>query len=194
MVPGWMELDADVVAGIFNGGGLGEDADGALGGIVGGITHGDHARDGGDVDDGAAAGRFHVGDDGLRAEEDALGVDGHYLVPGLLGGFLERVSFDDAGVVYEDVDLTKVGDGGVDGTLPVGLLAYVHFHEDGLAAGVDDFLGDAVAVFDLDVGEDDFSAFFGEDAGFGGAHAAGGAGDEGYFVLESHFSPLGVVD
>ena len=49
-----------------------------------------------------------------------------------------------------------------------------------------DLLGDALAVFHLDVGEDDFSAFFGKDTGFGGAHAAGCAGDDGYFVLESH--------
>ena len=185
-------VDADVVAGEFYCGGLGEDADGAFGGVVGGVALGDHAGDGGDVDDGAAAGSAHVGDDGFGAEEDAFGVDGHDSIPGFFGGFFEVVALDDAGVVDEDVDFAEVGEGGLDGAVPVGLDADVHFYEDGLAADVGDFFGDAEAVFDLDVGEDDFGAFVGEDAGFGGAHAAGGACDDGYFVLESHFSPFGV--
>ena len=94
-------------------------------------------------------------------------------------------------LLIEDVNFAEVGDGGVDSALPVGLFADVHFYEDCLTAGFIDFLGDALSVFHLDVGQEDFSAFFGEDTGFGGAHAAGCAGDDGYFILGVAFIPPG---
>ena len=103
-------VGSDAVGGELDGCGLGEDADGALGGVVhrAGVVCGDDAELGGDVDDGAAACRLHLGDGRLRAEEDALGVDVHDKFP-----VFDRSVFDqaadasDAGVVDEDMQRTE---------------------------------------------------------------------------------------
>ena len=77
-----------------------------------------HAGYGGDVDDGAAAGFTHFGDDGFRAEEYALGVDVHKAIPVFDAGVVACRPNGDAGVVDEDVHFAVAGYGGVHGAAP----------------------------------------------------------------------------
>ena len=122
-------------------------------------------------------------DGGDGAEVDAGGVDVHDGVPGLLGHVAEEVGAADAGVVDEDVQLAEFGDGEVYGGLPVGFAGDVEVDEAGAAAFGVDFGCDLASFIFEDVADDDGCAFGGEEFGFDGAHAAGGAGNEGDFVL-----------
>ena len=168
---------ADVVLGVVDGDGLGEDADGALGGLVGGMAGvgADDAELGGDVDDGAAAGVLHGGDGGDGAEVDAGGVDVHDGVPGLLGEVAEPGGTADAGVVDEDIQFAEVGDGEVDGGLPVVLPGDVQPDEASVAAGGVDVCFNLTSFIFEDVADDDGCALGGEESGFHGAHASGAA-------------------
>ena len=142
---------ADVLVGVLDGDVFGEEADGALGGVVGGVAEGDDAGDGGDVDDGAAAGLEHGGDGELHAEEDALGVDVHGAVPAVVRAFFEFFTDEDAGVVDEDIEVAEAFYGSVDGIAPAIFAGDVEGDEEGLAAGVVDFVGDGLALLTEDV-------------------------------------------
>ena len=105
--------------------------------------------------------------------------------------FFEFFTDEDAGVVDEDVELAEALNSRVDGVAPAIFAGDVEGDEEGLAAGVVDFGGDFLTLLMEDVAEDDVGAFFGEEACFGGAHATGGAGDEGDFAFQAHdFSPM----
>ena len=105
--------------------------------------------------------------------------------------FFEFFTDEDAGVVYEDVELAEAFYGGVYGIAPAIFAGDVEGDEEGLTAGVVYFGGDFLSLLMEDVAEDDMGAFFGEEASFGGAHASGGTGDEGNFAFQAHdFSPI----
>ena len=110
--------------------------------------------------------------------------------PGV-GAFFEFFADEDAGVVDEGGEAAEAVFGGLDGFAPALFVGDVEGDGQGLAAGVVDFVCDGLGLLVEDVAEDDAGAVFGEEAGFGGAHAAGGAGYEGYFVLESHLFSFG---
>ena len=129
---------------------------------------------------------LHLVEDGLGAQEDALGVDFHGAIPDFRGLVLYAVTLDDASVVDEDVELAVAVDGECHGVAPRGLGGDVERGEGDLTAGLLDFVGKELTVFQQDVADDDGGTFGGEASGDGGADASGSAGYEGYFSFESH--------
>ena len=61
----------------------------------------------------------------LRPQEDALGVDGHHVVPYLLSGLQHALGAKYRGVVDQDVELAEPLDRGLYGMLPICFLCYV---------------------------------------------------------------------
>ena len=105
----------------------------------------------------------------------------------IFGGLvLYAVTLDDAGVVDEDVELAVAGDGEGHGVAPRGLGGDVERSEGDLTAGLLDFVGEELAVFQQDVTDDYGCTFRGEASGDGGAYASGSSGYEGYFSFKSH--------
>ena len=75
-------LDNDPLTAVFLSNGLGESGDVVLGGGVDGeVGHGDQARHGGDVDDGAAAPPGHVGEQGVAEHRQGQHVHCDQLLP-----------------------------------------------------------------------------------------------------------------
>src|SRR5215813_11345899 len=73
-----------------------------------------------------------------RAEECAAKVNANHRVPVVLGHLEQQVVPRDAGVVDQDVDATKVVDGGVDRGVDLLAHRYVAVDPDGRAAGLAD--------------------------------------------------------
>ena len=129
----------------------------------------------------------------LTTVKSALEVNGDNVVPLLLGHVEYHAVAQDAGAAHHDVQPAEV----VDGRLHDALAAVHGGHGlgagDGGAAGVADFanhqLGDglvkagAVHVH-AGVNHHDFRAFFRHQHGDAAAHAAAGAGDDGYFSFQ----------
>src|SRR6185295_12749201 len=100
-------VDADAVPRKLHGCGLAHGAHGALGGVVAHVHEGlaDDTGNRGGVDDRSALGLLHHGDHRAHAEEHALGIDAHLPVP-CLHAETVGIAAADAGIVYEDVDLS----------------------------------------------------------------------------------------
>src|SRR5215472_11341715 len=129
--------DVDVVPAKLGVQAFGEADEGELGGGVGQhVRHGDLAADGGDVDDGGAAGPAGHGlllaqarESGPDEMQRAVEVDVHSAVEGI-----ERLRFggadlDDAGVVDEDVDATEVSEDFGDDAAAFGRIGEVGVNE-----------------------------------------------------------------
>ena len=96
---------------------LGEPDAHGLGGAVGGhVTLAFQGGPGGHVDDGAAARRQEVGDDGAAGIEDGTCIEVHHLVPIRVRGLVEgRPHGEAAGDIGQDVDATEARHDGGDG-------------------------------------------------------------------------------
>src|SRR5712691_475100 len=99
-------VHADAFLCVFDRGGAGEMAQRRLGGVIARIRQAGIAdrRDRGDVDDRAAALRFHHRDDVLHGQERALEVDGEHAVPVGLGDLDDAAELGDADIVVDHVD------------------------------------------------------------------------------------------
>src|SRR5262249_39792822 len=133
---GMDRVAADALARVLERGQLGQETDGALGGLVGraALWHAHEPELRGDVDDGAAARASHGGDGAPGPEEHALGVDAHHAAPRLDRGVLDPARAADPRVVHEDVEPAEAADRGLDGALPVRLARDVELDEEDLAA------------------------------------------------------------
>src|SRR6266404_2983386 len=152
---------ADLVLGVLGRGHLGEEPDGALARRVGGLLVQRLADAGhrGDVDDRAAARAAHGRDRVLGAEEDALGVDRHHLVPLRDGALLDRHLGDhDGRVVDQDVEPPVAIERGLHRRSPVRLAGHVQVEVDGVAPRRPDARLDVLPLFVPDVAEDDLRA------------------------------------
>ena len=174
------------VGGVLDGGGLGEEADGTLARGVGGVAgpEADDARDGRDVDDGAAA---SVADGGYRrlcAEKDALGVDVKRPVPTLQGSVLQPASrATDTGVVDEDVEPAVAVEGGLHGGIPVVGAGYIEV-EVGRVAAEFGYLRFNLPAFVVEqVADDYFCALPGEENRLRSALSARAAAYECYLAV-----------
>ena len=178
---------ADALAGVLDGGGFGEQADGALGGgVAGGAVGAAHQPGGGGyVDDAAAAAGAQGGDGRLGAQKDALGVDGKDAVPVGFGGVLNVFADEDARVVEQDVQLAIGGDGGLDGGVPVGFAGDIQVDVGAFVAEFAELGFGLAAGVVQDVADDHFGAFLGEHSGFHSALAARAAADEGNLAFQS---------
>ena len=76
-------------------------------------------------------------------------------VPGLFGGFLNRVSRAGSCIVHQDVQGPVGGHCGSNGVNPVLLLGHVELDENGVTAGGANLLGGAFAALGVDVAQDD---------------------------------------
>src|SRR5471030_655541 len=152
--------------------------DGGFGGHVQRqVAQGQVPRDRTEVQDHAAAGRFHAGCDGLRAEELVAQVDSLVVVPVFGGDVGDLMAVVVGGVVDQDVDgavlLRDAGEGGRQ-RIEVGQVAVVEGGWYRRAAQI---------VFELargvvgDVDEEDVGALFGEGVDQGRADAGAAAGD-----------------
>ena len=149
---------------MLDGRGLGEEPHRALGGDVGGGLAGTPHQPGrgGDVDDGAAAGLPHGRDRALRAQEHALGVDGHDAIPVGLGHLLDLGPEENAGIVDEHAQLAIGLHGRGHGRAPVRLASHVQVHVGRLTARAPDLRLHLLAVVVLDIPEHDRRSFSGE--------------------------------
>src|SRR5262249_22518538 len=92
----------------------------------------------------------------------------------------------DAGVADEHVDAAKGLDDRGNAGLDLLLVGDVHGHADGLAAAGLELRGRRVSGLELEVGDGDLGALREIGAGDVLADAAGGAGDDGDFVLHAY--------
>jgi hypothetical protein len=162
---------------------LGELGDAAFAGCVGGDADAAlEAEEAGDVDDlSCRLARDDVAGYELGELEDAGEVDLQDLLPAFERGVDGGVAVDGSGVVDEDVDAAEAGvDGVEEGLCAVGCgeigLEGGGFGADGGCGLVG---GATVAV------HGDLCSGLGEGGSDGCAEAAGGAGDEGYFAVET---------
>ena len=187
-------INADVVGGVLHGGGLGEQAAGALAGVVGGGSGAAHnAVDRGYVDDRTAARLEHFRHGVFDAQKSPFGVDIHLAVPDRLAGFRHSVAGGGASVVDQHIERAVSGYGGGHGVNPILLAGNIQLDEHSVAAGGADLGGGAFPVGGVNVAEDDFGALSAEHPGRRAAethqraiHAAGRPADEGHFALQSH--------
>jgi hypothetical protein len=121
----------------------------------------------------------------LHAQEDALGVDVHHLVP---DGHAHGVGAGaaDPRVVHQDVELAEGGHGGLHRRLPVGLAGDVDLDEARLTAGLGDVVDDVAPLRLQQVAHDDPGPLLREDHGLAPTHAAGPTGDERNLARQSH--------
>jgi hypothetical protein len=91
-------------------------------------------------------------------------------VAGVVDDVVDLAAAELGGFLDQDVDVVGVGDVAGDGDGPVGAV---------LVDGV----GDGLGAFAVDVANDDFAAFVGEEAGCFGADALAGAGDAGRMLV-----------
>ena len=143
------------------------------------------AGDGRDVHQAALAGLDHLATKALRGDEIAGEVDVEHLLPVAQRQILHGGEAQDAGGVDKDVDAAEVGDGGIDGSLNLGLVGGVHL----VALDVDAKLGSEVGGSGLDlllvqVEHDDVGAIAGELAADLGAHTAERASHGADIALE----------
>ena len=109
----------------------------------------------------------------------------HHAVPLLLGLFVQSGEGDDAGVVDEDVEGSEFRERGFGEAFGVVVARDVGFYCDELAGQTRSSLEQGRVIFGLDATGDHGSTLAGEEKSGGFADAAAGAGDDGYFVLES---------
>jgi hypothetical protein len=186
-VAGGDGVDLDSLGGPLVGEGLGELGDSAFAGGVGGDANASlKAEEGGDVDDFAAvcaeaAAGDHVAGGELGELKDAGEIDLKDLLPVFEGDLFGGGAENGSGVVDEDVDAAEsffdlgeeifgAGGGGEIGAKGCGVFA------DGCGG-----LRGSAAVAVTGYG----GSRLRESDGDGGAEAAGGAGDEGYLVVEA---------
>jgi len=129
------------------------------------------ARNRRDVDNRPATRGLHNRDREFHPQEDAARVDCHQPVPGRgVEEILDRAA-GEPGIVDEDVEPSILGEGGIDGRLPLRLARYVEAAEDRSTIRAGDVGDDPPPLFFQNVGDDDLGAFAGEDARHAGAHA-----------------------
>ena len=127
----------NAVLGVLGGRDFGKNTHGALARRVGRLLMHRlaNARNGGNVDDRAAASAAHRWNGVLRAEKNALGVHRHDAVPLLLRALLNRhARNDDAGVVDQNIELAKAAHRRLHGPLPVRFAGDVEMYIDRLTA------------------------------------------------------------
>ena len=118
--------------------------------------------------------------------EDAFDVDGEEPVELVVGDVLQLFVEHDPGVVDQDVEPAEVIEGGVEEGFDLLGIADVGLDGDGPAPGFFDGGDGGVGVVTAGTVVDDHACpGRGEGAGDGGPDAAGGAGDEGDFVLQA---------
>ncbi len=129
---------------------------------------------------------YMCGEASLRRQEGAIQVDGQHFLPLGKGKLLNRVDDLDAGVADQDVHAAKFGDDGRHAVVDGLLVGDVHrqAHRDSLVRA--DFLRRGVRRLLLKVGDGHLGSLAREAEGDGLSDAAGGAGDDGGFFLESH--------
>ena len=140
-------------------------ADCALARLIRGdaVPAADDARDGGYVDDGAAARVAQRRYRCLGAEKDALGVDVERPVPELHSSILQPDSAAaDAGVVDEDVEPAVLVKGGLHCGVPLGGAGYVEVDVCSVAAEFGYLRFNLPALVVEQVADDDLCAFAGE--------------------------------
>jgi hypothetical protein len=157
-----------------------------LGGVVGGaIGDREEAGDGGDVDDGSAAGLEHFGSNCLGQQErrDQIHVEDTAQIAegGVFGGRDEA----DACVVDEHVDAAVSIEGPRDEVFDDGGVGEVARVTAGFVAGVCDGLHGFYRIVKVD--DDDAVASAGEEFGRATADAAGSSGDDGDALARAHF-------
>ncbi len=103
--------------------------------------------------------------------------------------FIERRDDLDAGIADEHVDLAELLDRARDAGLDLLLVRHVHDHADRLAR-IAEFRRRRVGGLLIEVGDHDACALARKGRGDLLADAAGGAGDDGDFVLETHVTKL----
>ena len=183
---GGHRVAADAGAGELNGHVLRHGNDGGLRGGVGDTGVAAHAADGGDVDDGAAVGLFHVGQDFLHHIVHAVLIHLNDVIPPVvLDAGDGAVLVGDAGVVDQHVDLAEGVDGLLDDLLAVLIDAHVGGDGDDLHA-----LGGALGLHFLQLvqaagDQNQIAALIGEDLGGALADAGVGAGDDGNFTFQT---------
>ena len=91
-----------------------------------------------DIDDGATAGLAHDRDGQFCAQEYSLGVDRHDSVPKFLRSFFDDEPAADAGIVYQNVQLSVSADCGINCSTPILFAGDVHWNEQRLATGIGD--------------------------------------------------------
>ena len=140
---------------------------------------GDRTGDRGGDDDAALAGRLEGRDAGLDAQERALEVGRHDMVP-VLRAHVDQLDLrKDAGIGAQDVDAAEGRLRRLDKALhliPVGDVAKMHL---GGAAGIADFFHRRLGGFRAARRDHDLGALRGENLGDALADALGGAGDDG---------------
>ncbi|EGE56495.1 hypothetical protein RHECNPAF_6420040 [Rhizobium etli CNPAF512] len=163
------------------------DADDAhfRGGVVRGVDEAVAGLAGGGVDDAAAALVLaHSGNGLLGAEEDALGVNGHDLVPFVFGHVLDAGDGDDAGILDRDIDRPEFLFGGIVERFDARLVCDIADEGDRLAALGPDRFGNAVDQI-LVRRDDEIGALARKAPCDGGADAAAGPGDDDSLVFEA---------
>src|SRR5260370_38361470 len=184
----WVDrVDADFVGGVLDRGGIGEEANGALGAVIGGgAGRADETVDGRDVDDGAGAALSQRGDGILHPEPYALLVDVDDGIPFLFAGFLDALDIRDAGVVDENVETTEFALATLDCGAPVGGSGDLGMKRDDrfrADLGVDVVGGPAALVVEH-VPDHDLSALADEKAGFSSALSSRAGGNQSNFAFE----------
>ncbi len=173
--------------GAFLGDHLGEPDQPVLGGDVGRLEHrgllGVHRAH---VDDAAAGALLvHLAHRRARGQEGAVEMDAQEPLPVGELEVLDRGDDLDAGIAHQHIDLAemldRLGDAGIDRVLA----GHVHDHAQRLARSAE-LGGDRVGGGLIDVGDDDLAALAHVGLGNLLADAAGGAGDDGNFVLHTH--------
>src|SRR3990172_7638699 len=163
----------DVAGGYLFGYGLGEGDESGFGsGVVGLPRQGNDAGHAGHVDYASPTLLDHWPQGSLGAEEGALQVDVHYLIPGLFAHEHDQGVVGGADVVHEDVQLAE----GVQALFeePLDIVGSADIRPDDYALallgldGAGHFFG---GFFVCTVVDDDFGALFGELDSYGAANA-----------------------
>ena len=154
------------------------------------------------VDDAAAAGPLQSRDAVFATEEDAFHIDLHGEIPDGFAGVdgVIVIGVADAGVVEEDVELAVARFSGGDHRFAICGERHIRANISRGSAARDDLSDTGFAAGVVDIDDDHGRALRREALRGLVADAAAGAGDEGYFVFESHVespfsdagSPFGV--
>ena len=170
---------------------LGEADQSMLGGHVGPLQHRCLFRvHRPHIDDAATRALFvHPLQHGAGGEKRAVEVDAQKLLPVRELEFIERGDDLDAGIAHEHVDLSELLDRACHAGLDLLFVRHVHDDADRLA-GVAELRRRRVGGLLIQIGDHDLCALAGEGGGDLLADAAGGAGHDGNFVLETHVMKL----
>ena len=183
--PGGDGIDADFGA-QFLGQGPGQGEQGPLGGRIQGITlERPLGVDVGDIDDGPAPG-LEVGGGGLDQKQGRLEIAADQVVPGRLVDLPQGGREEAGGVVDQPIELAEVSDDGLDQSAQLITGQEIGLEEMGGAWAELVQLGGEGAGFGRvgAVVQGQGGAFAMQVAGNGGAHPAGGAGDQDDLVGE----------